>query len=349
MKVFLASAIPERQTTFVPWVEILAGRDRFRTHSLTDDPDEADIILFLDGNSYNYDFSLKAIRRHPLTIKHRRKTFLYDERDQTWCAMPGLYVSMTKGSFNPQRQRAVSYVSMMNEFVLMEEYRHRQPDLLFSFLGRRVDRTREAILALSHPRGLVEDTSNFDVFKDSEGGNDGKRRYAEILGRSKFVLCPKGAGPASFRLFETMAIGRVPVIISDDWVAPTGPDWGKFALRIAERDVLHVAAIIEANEIRFEEMARTARAAWEEWFSPEVLFHRMIENCREIMANRLVPEGFRFPLLDSRFLYLWARSAKWKLHETVTRALRPSVQRTKAEEPSNAAEQMKGHNERYAK
>lgn len=46
------------------------------------------------------------------------------------------------------------------------------------------------------------------------------RRYNEILSDSKFSLCPEGAGPNTLRLWESLAMGAIPVVISDYWIPP---------------------------------------------------------------------------------------------------------------------------------
>jgi hypothetical protein len=46
------------------------------------------------------------------------------------------------------------------------------------------------------------------------------RHYNEILSDSIFSLCPEGAGPNTLRVWESIAVGVIPVIIADDWVAP---------------------------------------------------------------------------------------------------------------------------------
>ena len=68
--------------TYRPLFSQLAAQDRFRVHSLCDDPDSADLILFLDGHQHYRDLELNAIRRHPLVTKYREKSFVYSEVDQ---------------------------------------------------------------------------------------------------------------------------------------------------------------------------------------------------------------------------------------------------------------------------
>jgi len=59
-----------------------------------------------------------------------------------------------------------------------------------------------------------------------ERHNERTRRYNEILSDSVFSLCPEGAGPNTLRVWESIAVGSIPVIISDDWVPPTLPGAG---------------------------------------------------------------------------------------------------------------------------
>lgn len=45
--------------------------------------------------------------------------------------------------------------------------------------------------------------------------------YNQILSDSVFSLCPSGAGPNSLRLWESLAIGSIPVILSDQYELPS--------------------------------------------------------------------------------------------------------------------------------
>jgi glycosyltransferase involved in cell wall biosynthesis len=315
MKVHATTAMREPGVaTYLPLFKRLAEQDRFRVHSLCDDAEQADLILFLDGHQHYRDLELNAIRRHPLVIKFREKAFVYSEVDQPWCAMPGLYVAMPKSSFDPQRQRACAYLNLPNNYVTSSP----EPDaaLLFSFMGRTGNRTRERILRLSHPRAHVVDTSAADFFgSQTEEIERQKQQYAEVIARSKFVLCPRGAGPSSFRIFETMAAGRVPVILSDEWVPPAGPDWENCAVFIPEKRVEEAGAILEKHEERFPRMAAAARREWEEWFAPETLFHRMTEALKEIVKTRGTPESVLCRKVTARYLRLRARALKGQIRD----------------------------------
>ena len=76
-----------------------------------------------------------------------------------------------------------------------------------------------------------------------------------------------------------MKAGRVPVIISDQWVAPKGPVWDSFSLRVRENEVSRIPELLNHYESQAESMGQGARKAWEEWFSKETVFHRIIDWC----------------------------------------------------------------------
>ena len=76
-----------------------------------------------------------------------------------------------------------------------------------------------------------------------------------------------------------MKAGRVPVIISDQWVPPVGPLWETFSLRVKQKEIFRIPALLEQYESEAEAMGRRARINWEEWFSKETVFHRIVEWC----------------------------------------------------------------------
>jgi len=69
-----------------------------------------------------------------------------------------------------------------------------------------------------------EQVANKDISStEQEKHETATQRYNEILSDSIFSLCPEGAGPNTLRVWESMAVGSIPVIISDDWIPPDIP------------------------------------------------------------------------------------------------------------------------------
>ena len=163
---------------------------------------------------------------------------------------------------------------------------------LFTFLGNLTSGARARIFAQpwSRPDVLVERTEPFWDKIGSAEVADFKQRYADTLLASCFVLCPRGNGTSSFRLFETMQAGRAPVILADAWTPPSHIDWSACALTIKERDIPNLPEICQANRGRAEAMGLAARREWEAWFSPLGMW-RLIETAAgEIAAARPLPE-----------------------------------------------------------
>ncbi len=286
LAVLVTSAYPDEQP--ISMFREMLPLDRFGAHRVTDDAAAADLILFVENSHYEDDPFFMRLRAHPLVQRYREKVFMYNEHDRPFCALPGVYASMPRRWFDPTRQRAGGYIKTQNPYIETLA-REQTPDLLFSFSGRRTAPVRSRILDLRHPGALLWDTGSYDAYVVANQGSE-PRRYAEILGRSRFVVCPRGIGTSTQRLFETMRAGRVPLILSDQWVEPHGPRWEEFSLRLPEAHVQRIPEVVEANDGRWSEMSRAARAAWEEWFGDDVKFHRIVEHCRAIAEARVRPE-----------------------------------------------------------
>jgi hypothetical protein len=116
-------------------------------------------------------------------------------------------------------------------------------------------------------------------------GVDKKIEYADALRRCRFFLCPRGNGIGSVRLFETMQAGRVPVIISDQFVLPRGIDWGSCSIVIRERDIAYIPKILEGRAAEWRTLAANARAAWEANYSDASLLDSIGSALRELLPT----------------------------------------------------------------
>lgn len=275
--------------------EALANADRMQRYNLVADPSEADIVLVTDIDAVaDRWWRREALFRHPLIRARSVKTFVFCDDDRPFCMYQGLYCSMPSRFFNSMRQRAVPYVGIKNPYIQAPVDQIDEPtEYLFSFAGSRTALIRNRILKIEHQRGWLEDTSGFWIFDNQNKSLDHEkmRHYASVMRQSKYILCPRGYGTSSYRIFEALACGRVPVIISDQWVEPKGPDWKKISIRIRERDAAKIPSILERAEIGWSDMAAAAEAAFEEWFAPDIMFHRLIESCLDLQAGAYIPES----------------------------------------------------------
>ena len=256
-------------------------------HVLVDDASDADLVLFTQAHVCPDPLSLRAFRSSEPWRRFPDRCFVVDFRDRPWCAFPGLYTSMPARHFQPRWQRAWLYPWIDEPSFL--PMRSTDPDLLFSFVGGRTHSCRDPILSLTSDRALIEDTSGFDHLDESPEAERRRQNFRTAVRRSKFVLCPRGHGTSSFRLQEVLAAGRVPVIISDEWVEPSGPDWTAATVRWPESRAAALPGHLDGLEARFDEMATAGAALYDQWFSAELMFDRIIDQLLSI------DRGQRFP------------------------------------------------------
>jgi hypothetical protein len=76
--------------------------------------------------------------------------------------------------------------------------------------------------------------------------------FLKSIAESFSVLCPPGVGPQSIRLYETMALGRIPVIFGTHVAYPLEGrpeenliDYDEFCLRIPEEEILNTGSILK--------------------------------------------------------------------------------------------------------
>lgn len=265
----------------------------FGRHALINDPAAADLILFAE--LYGAGSYFEKARSHPLVRRFREKCFLFSCTPWAIPFLSGVYTSIER-RWATERIRAGSYLGISeNEFVSAAEPGAELP-WLYSFLGSTATHpVRRRLQELLHPRGFFQDTAadRYRVLRgqmEAEEMREYWRRYADSIKASKFVLCPRGVSPSSVRLFDTMRIGRVPVILSDQWIEPSGPEWEKFSIRIPEAALHRLIPLLEEREAEAPAMGRLARSAWEEWFSEQACFNRVVEWCLEIKERRRLPE-----------------------------------------------------------
>jgi hypothetical protein len=278
-KVLITSAYddPEPINSF----KQLAASDKIKKYEVVNDPEQADIILFIENSRYKGDYFYSRLKDNHLVKQYREKVFMYNSHDMPWLVLPGLYACMGKRFFDKKYMAASPYIEVVNPYIKCDF--SEEPKYLFSFYGALSSNPRKKLAHVKDPRASII-VSKVAMYGDDRP-EDLQLEYAKLLTDSKFVICPKGIGPSSIRLFETLQAGRVPVIVSDNWVAPVGPDWEKLAVFIPEKDVLKVSHILRQKEKDWPAMAQACNEAWRKFFAPEVIFSYMIDTIYQMKEN----------------------------------------------------------------
>lgn len=265
--------------------------------------EDAEIVLFVESHcdTASSGHFLEKVFSHPIYRAAPAKCVVHSGRDRPFPRIPGFYPSIEAPWHREWWTRSSCYLVEPNPYLSADVQRMTAFKHLASFVGV-CDRkpVRQNLLAVGGDDILVQDTGGPFIRSIRNNDHNTLRRlkgdYVRSMLESRFVLCPRGIGTSSIRLFEAMQVGRCPVIISDEWVEPHGPHWSECSVRVEERDLENIPTILRALESRSIEMGQNARAEWKRWFSPPSVLEAMGQQGLELLsmasARRVIAKGY---------------------------------------------------------
>jgi hypothetical protein len=287
MKVFLTSVAPNDSIYNVTYLRESYKQDPFKIHQVVENPEEADIIIFAELHPPSDPFFFKVLT-HKLYRKYKNKCYLYHDNYVSLTFLPTITPVIEQRHYNPILNQPFSYLVHLapNNYVKGPAL-NADKKFLFSFVGAAyTHQLRKRMMNIKYERCYLSDTHANSWDLSPEEKDEYAKNYARISFESKFILCPRGKSPNSYRLYESMKMGIVPVIISDEWVPTVGPDWETFSIRILEKDIENIHQILEKREAEASKMGQLARQAWLDWFAKDKLFHYLTEACAKLHNSR---------------------------------------------------------------
>lgn len=262
-------------------------------YEMTDDPERADIIVFWEPHQRSQQIRIPRLRAHPLVQQFPNKVFVVSVEDAPLGLLSGLYTSLPAWRHHPYRHRTTLYYRTNNPYLhqLRTSQQVSSPPYLASFMGAMSHDLRRWLFAMADsfaPHDIILNATPYNHFQIPQ---DPKLKplhlaFINTILEAKFSLCPRGNGPASYRLQESMALGRAPVIISDEWVPCADLDWKQFAIFVAEDSLDDLPAILREYEPRWKQMGELARQKYESRFSQKVFALRAVEQITAIYESR---------------------------------------------------------------
>lgn len=102
-----------------------------------------------------------------------------------------------------------------------------------------------------------------------------RREFVANIVGSDYVLCVRGTGNFSYRLYETLCCGRIPVFVDTDCVLPyeDAIDWRRLCVWVDERELAEIDRKVADYDAAltaeaFADRQRECRQVWREWLSP---------------------------------------------------------------------------------
>lgn len=146
-------------------------------------------------------------------------------------------VFTTGGIFNMPKNENLSYVPIP---LIADKYENKpvhNKKYIASYIGRNTHPVRIELenIFKNNKNYFVKNLKNMN----SEFDIEKQKAYKKIISESYFSFAPRGFGPTSFRLYESIELGVVPVYIGEDFLLPFSEiiDWEKLCVLVKFKDL----------------------------------------------------------------------------------------------------------------
>ncbi|XPV75494.1 MAG: class I SAM-dependent methyltransferase [Desulfovibrio sp.] len=283
-------------------------------YEMVDDPSTADFIVF-PYCLHHFTGTLRPVgtsffvKSLPFFKEYEQRHVFYDDHDvDSPLCVDSVVVRVSLGEVNRDTY-SYAFPYPVLDHVLNAEPQYDVEKLRYdtNFMGALSHPSRvqllQGILKESRLQGFYDypDSQNFTEnsylhIEDEDKKENMEERYIRVAAQSKTVLAPRGMGRNSFRFYETMCLGRMPILVSDGTVLPFEDeiDYSEFCLRVPESALEHSGFVLH-NWLRKhsdEELLkkfRRARSVWEEWFSNHKLDALFIKILKKRLAQGDMP------------------------------------------------------------
>ena len=124
--------------------------------------------------------------------------------------------------------------------------------------------------------GIKKDVEHFDKLREE---------YINNLKSSDYILCIKGDGNYSLRFYETLSMGKIPILVDTDKVLPLEDviDYKKFCIIINVKDINNIDKIVYdfhsnlTNE-EFKNIQQLARTTYEKYLNMSDFYKVLFNN-----------------------------------------------------------------------
>lgn len=154
---------------------------------------------------------------------------------------------------------------------------HMERDIFCSFVGSVTHHIRQYMIEILHTnnRYYLAGKQWSSTISQSDFNT-----FVEVTSRSIFSLCPRGYGKTSFRMYEAMQLGAIPVFIYDEKWMPFEDeiDWNEFSVLVHASQLHNIDAILSSyDNDRIKNMQNNLSRYWKENFTMESTFEKIIE------------------------------------------------------------------------
>ncbi|MGI9319194.1 MAG: exostosin domain-containing protein [bacterium] len=253
-------------------------------------PKNADIIVLDERYQYRTWHYIDELLKCGFVRQYADRICVVNHDSFARVFLPGLYTSLERRSFPLIDATPIPYKRDLWKITPPDSFEF-NPSQLYSFVGTfHTHPIRYKLCKTLASIGLGTCKELRKAFHDHDE-ND-QTQYIKQIRDAQFSLCPRGLSPSTYRLYESMQLGRCPVVISDDWLPPDGPDWEKFIIRVPEAEIDALPSILSQNSHRAEQYGRIAFDTWKRHFSWPQRYRYFTQRILDFFENRSMSRDF---------------------------------------------------------
>ena len=240
---------------------------------------------YLVKNKYGKDIEMLKSFINRLDFKNNKFFTITQYDGGPLVNLNNTIVFSCSGMFNTPKNNNLSYINIP---LLTEKqtpnFMSRKKNKV-GYLGRNTHKIREELLKIyQHLDGY--ELINYLGTSASKKDN---KLFRKLTSQSIFTLCPRGYGPTSFRLYESINLGSIPIYISDDFILPFQDkiDWEKLALLIKLEDIDSIHKKVEKilNNNKHIEMLNYGKECNVKYFNMEYTSNYISEQIQNFRTS----------------------------------------------------------------
>lgn len=228
----------------------------------------ADWVLAFEDNTFVSLKHKKAKLRCAFIRRFIQKIFVVSWEENAAPQFKGLYTSLRNSREKAGLYYSIPYFAEPNPLIYTHNEINESPKYLAGFCGNlKSNPIRKVLLNKFQYDTQFNLQKNTSWFDHSEGE---KLNYIKNILNSKFSLCPSGYSESSYRVQESMALGRCPVIVTDDFPMHTlGVCFRQHAIIVASKDLGDLKDVLKERESEWLQLGKEMKEVWLKYYSDE--------------------------------------------------------------------------------
>lgn len=204
----------------------------------------------------------------------------YNSEDISFIAQP-----IASAEINKRHNIITVPLMMTDEWEIINEnpnlitkLRSNTKEYTFNFVGQCNYMGRDVFRELDVENYDFEETASVYSLSKKEKV-DKLINFLDRISKSRFVFTPRGVGSSSFRAYQAMMVGSIPIITGmNDYPFANHVDWDQISIRgeLSELNLLIGKALNTSND-RYKMMREQAISFWNNYCKHDMLYEKLEE------------------------------------------------------------------------